>query len=382
MASVEDRRWKRDPETGQRVATGYTGPKPWRARWRDDSGQQRAASFARKVDAEQHLTSVSHRMLTGEYVDPSAGRVTLREYLESWRARQVHRDSTREQVESNFRRHVYPTLGDRQLRSLRPSDIQTWVSERSQHLAPRTVELIYRHLSSAMSDAEHDRLIGRSPCQRIRLPKATKEEVVPPTVDQVHALAEGIAPRYRAAVVLGAGAGLRLGETLGLQVDRIDFLRRELRVDQQLLTPNNGPARLGPPKTESSRRTVPLADEVLVALSRHVEHFPPVDGFVFTTQLDAPVRRSTWHPAWARALSAAGVAGVRFHDLRHFYASALIASGCSVKAVQKALGHASATETLETYAHLWPDDEDRTRAAIQAALTGTTPNPTSTRSSP
>jgi integrase len=66
---------------------------------------------------------------------------------------------------------------------------------------------------------------------------------------------------------------------------------------------------------------------------------------------------------------------VRFHDLRHFYASALISGGCSVKAVQKALGHASATETLDTYAHLWPDDEDRTRAAIGAALAGTTSRP-------
>ncbi len=55
-----------------------------------------------------------------------------------------------------------------------------------------------------------------------------------------------------------------------------------------------------------------------------------------------------------------------FHDLRHHYASALIAAGCSIKAVQEALGHANASETLDTYSHLWPTDEDRIKDAIAA----------------
>ncbi len=87
---------------------------------------------------------------------------------------------------------------------------------------------------------------------------------------------------------------------------------------------------------------------------------------MFTTELDQPVRRSTFQSAWRRATKAVDLERVRFHDLRHHYISA----GCSVKAVQKALGHASATETLETYVHLWPDDEDRTCDAIQGVWTG------------
>lgn len=339
----------------------------WQARWRDPDGRQRAQVFGRKVDAEQFLTSVEHRMLMGEYVDPNAGKVTLREYAEAWRERQVHRPSTQEMVESRLRLHVYPTLGDRQLRAIRPSDIQALVTDRAQHVKPRTVETMYRYLFSIFRDAERDRLIGRSPCDRIKLPKAEKIEIVPPTVEMVEALAEAIADRYRATVVVAAGAGLRLGEVLGLQVDRIDFLRRTLRVDQQLLTPNSGPITLGPPKTPSSVRTVPIADVVVRELARHVERFPPVDGFVFSTEMDNPVRKSTFQAAWARANRAAGCT-VRFHDLRHFYASALISSGCSVKQVQQALGHSSATETLDTYTHLWPSDEDRTREAIAAVF--------------
>lgn len=358
MASVE--RWKpkaNDPKRRPR----------YRARWRDPDGRQQTRVFDRKVDADQFLATVEHRKLVGEYVDPNAGRVTLREYAEAWRARQVHRPATQELVESRLRLHVYPALGDRQLRTIRPSDVQALVTDRASVVSPRTVETMYRYLHSILRDAERDRLISRSPCDGIKLPRATKVEIVPPTVDEVAALSEAIAPRYRATISVAAGAGLRLGEVLGLQVDRIDFLRRQLRVDQQLLSPNSGPVHLGPPKTPSSVRTVPLADVVLEALAEHVRHLDPVDGFVFTTELDNPVRKSTFQAAWARANRDAGVK-VRFHDLRHFYASALIAAGCSVKAVQHALGHASATETLDTYAHLWPSDEDQTRGAIQAVL--------------
>lgn len=371
MAQVVDRRWRKNKQTGKRESTGYSGPSPWLARWRDPEGNQRSQGFARKVDAEQHLISVSHRMLSGEYVDPNAGKVTVEQWCEQWRSVQVHRPSTVAQVESYFRLHVYPVLGDRQLRSVLPSDVQAWVTGRSSVLAPGSVELVYRHFSAAMKAAEQDRLIARTPCQGIRLPKKTKKEIVPPTVEEVEAIAGAIQGRYRAAVVVAAGAGLRLGEVFGLQVDRVDFMRRTIRVDQQLLTLGNGPAVLGPTKTDSSVRTVPIADVVVQELAEHVRRFPPVDGFVFTTELDRPVRRSTFQDAWRRGIKAAGTPSVRFHDLRHHYASALIAAGCSVKVVQKALGHASATETLETYAHLWPEDEDRTRDAIQAVWTGT-----------
>lgn len=82
------------------------------------------------------------------------------------------------------------------------------------------------------------------------------------------------------------------------------------------------------------------------------------------------MRRSTYGgTVWRPTVSAAGLpAGVRFHDLRHHYASLLIRHGESVKTVQARLGHASAAETLDTYSHLWPDSDDRTREAVQAVL--------------
>jgi integrase len=92
---------------------------------------------------------------------------------------------------------------------------------------------------------------------------------------------------------------------------------------------------------------------------------------VFTTGRAGPLTRATFNMTWRKAVKAAGLPeGTGFHELRHFYASLLIASGASVKTVQARLGHKSALETLNTYAHLWPDSEDQTRRAVDTAFGG------------
>lgn len=164
---------------------------------------------------------------------------------------------------------------------------------------------------------------------------------------------------------------LRQGEAFGLTVDRVSFLRRALTVDRQLvLLPGREPY-LAPPKTVASVRTVPLPSVVVDGLAAHLAEYPPRgDGFVFTTERGRPLRRTSFSAqAWQPAVAAAGLpAGTHFHDLRHFYASLLIRHGESVKVVQARLGHASAAETLDTYSHLWPDSDDRTREAVDAVL--------------
>ena len=90
---------------------------------------------------------------------------------------------------------------------------------------------------------------------------------------------------------------------------------------------------------------------------------------MFVTDAGRPIGRSAFGHVWRAAVKAAGApAGTGFHKLRHFYASLLIRHGASVKTVQARLGHASASETLDTYSHLWPDSDDRTRAAVDAVL--------------
>lgn len=188
----------------------------------------------------------------------------------------------------------------------------------------------------------------------------------------VVAMTSSMPERYRALVTFAAGTGLRQGECFGLTLDRVDFLRRQVKVDRQLvLMPGVGPT-LGPPKTTASYRTVPLPDAVLEALSAHLGGYPVgEEGFVFTSGRGEPISRTRFSDGWRPAVRSAGCPGTTFHHLRHFYASLLIRHGESVKVVQSRLGHASAAETLDTYSHLWPDSEDRTRAAVDAVLRST-----------
>jgi integrase len=352
------------------VASVDKVPTGWRARWRTPEGSSRSHTFARRVDAQRHLTAIESSKMTGGYVDASAGRTTLAEYAEAWRSVQVHLPSTVAQVETNLRRHVLPYLGARPLAAIRPTEVQAWVRGRSDVLAPGTVELVYRYLVAIFRAAVADRLISSSPCVGIKLPKVEQRRIEPLTSEAVRALIDAMPDRYRALVVLAAGTGLRQGEAFGLTGDRVDWLRRQAKVDRQMLTlPAQAPV-LAPPKTQASYRTVPLPDVVLAALAAHVGAFPAgPDGLLFTNDRGEPINRTRFSDTWRPAARRAGLpADAGFHALRHFYASLLIRHGESVKVVQSRLGHASAAETLDTYSHLWPDSEDRTRTAVDLVL--------------
>ena len=195
-------------------------------------------------------------------------------------------------------------------------------------------------------------------------------------------------PGFTAYVALCAFAGLRRGEALGVQVGDIDFLGRTLRVTRQLQRAKAADIAVDKdlvdaaggitvvvrsPKYESER-TIYLPDEVVAILSEHVREHTSVgasDRWLFDE------RGKPWHDnlvdyRWRSTRSDGGLS-YRLHDLRHYFASGLIAAGCDVVTVQRAMGHASATTTLSTYAHLWPTAEDKTRAAasdMAAAVLG------------
>jgi len=342
----------------------------YRARWRTPDGASRSKTFAKKGDATRFLNKIETDKVSGSYVDTKGGKVTFDEYAKTWRANQVHRPTTAAQVETNLRRHVIPYLGKRPLGAIRPSEIQAWVRGRSEVLSPATVELVYRYVVSIFRAAVADRLIASSPAVDIKLPRVEVQRVEPLPTDVVEALIQAVPPRYRALIIFAAGTGLRQGECFGLTVDRVDFLRRQVKVDRQLiLLPGSEPV-FGPLKTDSSYRTVPLPNVVTEALAAHLAAHPVGDeGLVFTNEQGQPIRRTRFSDLWRPAVAAAKApTGTGFHALRHYYASLLIRHGESVKTVQARLGHKSAAETLDTYSHLWPDSEDRTRSAVDEVL--------------
>ena len=370
-AGIEDR-WTRtvrlpDGTTKNEPSASHGKGSRWRARYVDDDGREHAKGFARKADAQRWLDEVTAAVVTGQYVDPKAGQITFRDYAERWREMQVQRPSSRAHVESLLRRHAYPTLGERHLSAILPSDVQAWV--KGSDLAPATVGVIHGIVSTVMKAAIRDRRIASNPCEGTKLPKVQRAQIVPLTTEQISAVRDVLPGELQALVTLAAGTGMRQGECFGLTVDRVRFLERAATVDRQLVTVAGQPPTFGPPKTRASNRTIPLPQVVVDALATHLAQFPAEPGGLVFRLSGKPITRSAFGHRWRDAVAAAGLpAGTGFHALRHYYASLLIRHGESVKTVQARLGHASAVETLDTYSHLWPDSDDRTRDAIDSVL--------------
>lgn len=343
----------------------------WRARWYERGGKHRSKTFDRKIDAERWLMKVGHDQMTGAYVDPTAGQVTFKAWAEEWRRAKLHRESTTTQVESHLRLHVYPVLGDVPIGRIRPSDVQALVNKIALDLAPSTVEVLYAYLSNVFKMAVRDRIIVATPCDGIQLPPRKPAVLELLSAEQVGAAADAIAEHYRVAVILGAGAGLRPAEALGLTVDRVDFLRGTITVDRQLWTPSrkgSGPPRLVVPKTGASHRVVPVPQFVVDELAAHLARRPS-DHLILRTMRGGAVRRARYNDAWNVAKAKVDLpAWATPHDLRNFYASLLIRQGLDVKTVQRRLGHRSAVTTLDVYGQLWTDHEDRTRDAVTDVL--------------
>jgi integrase len=277
--------------------------------------------FARKLDATRWLAEVEHSKLAGAYVDPKAGRITFQAYAEQWRMMQPHRDGTATSVEQQLRRHVYPSLGDRSIGAMLPSEIQALVTRIGQTLAASTVAVVYGRISAVFSAAVRDRVIAVSPCVDVKRPKPSTEVEVVLTTDQVLAIADAILPMYRALVLTMAGTGLRPGEAFGLTVDAAPHdLRREVRVERQLVRVRGRSVVLTSLlKTDSSRRTVPVGQVVIDAVTRHQAEYRPHPelGLVFTNGRGGPLQQSPFAGTWETARERAGVPGwATPHDLR------------------------------------------------------------------
>jgi integrase len=190
-----------------------------------------------------------------------------------------------------------------------------------------------------------------------------------PTALQVRALLDAADRDFRAFVALCAFAGLRLGEAAAVQVGDVDLSGRTLLVRRQVQRERGGGVEIRSPKY-GSERTVYLADGLVTIVKAHITRLSGrgAERWLFHGENGNPPHQNTVGYGWRKAREAAGSPKIKLHDLRHYYASGLIAAGCDVVTVQRSLGHSSATVTLNTYAHLWPTAEDRTRAAAAAML--------------
>jgi integrase len=214
-------------------------------------------------------------------------------------------------------------------------------------------------------------VIASDPSEGVKLPRGRRADVAMelPTAAQVRGLLDAADRDFRAFVALCAFAGLRLGEAAALQVGDFDLPGRRLVVRRQVQRKNGGEVDLRPPKY-GSERTIYLADGLADIVTAHIARLRGrgAQRWLFRGENGNPPHQNTVGYWWRKTRRDAGHPTTKLHDLRHFYASGLIAAGCDVVTVQRALGHSSATVTLNTYAHLWPTAEDRTRTAAAALL--------------
>jgi integrase len=318
-------------------------------------------TFRRKVDAQAWLTAQTAAVQDGTHIHPRQAKLTVGEWCDSWLAGYgTRRASTVRQARVHIAQ-IQTAFGDRPLAAVRPSDVRAWTAKlKADGTADSYVYALHNRVSQLMSDAVHDGLLIRSPCSRRTAPPAGRPRPYVATTEQVFALRDAFAEHQRPAVLVGAFAGLRTAEVVGLRVIDLDL-------DDLAICPSQQ-ARGLELKTAMSKTPVPIPAELADELAASIEKFG--GEYVVTDGLKGP--SSTW--AIERATRAAKrkvpelPEAFRFHDLRHYFASLLIASGLDVKTVQHRLRHGSATTTLNTYSHLWPDRDEQTRAAVGAVL--------------
>ena len=230
----------------------------------------------------------------------------------------------------------------RSVPSVRPS-LQAWVKGRAEVLAPSTVATVVQVVVSIFRAAVADRVIPSSPTIGLKLPQQTGGEVRPLTSEQVAALAGAVADRYRALVIAGAGTGLRAGELPRPNGGPSGLPEAHCPCRSPTHHPGRPSALPRPAENDLEPRALSLCrGSCSTRPAAHRSLLPRTLRSEFTQPNGQPVHRSHLGHVWRRAIKSVGPVGAHFHDLRHFAASALIASGASVKSVQHFLGHTSA----------------------------------------
>lgn len=325
-------------------------------RLRDPAGAMYKRTFRTKREAETFEARERADRSRGAWVDPRKAATSFADVASYWLASNPgKRASGLARDESIVSRHLLPVLGRRPVSSITPSDVQTLVTAWASEAAPRTVHRQYGVLRAILNAAVNLDLLARTPCRGVKLPTVDQVDCHIVTSEELGALAEALGPGLATMAYLAAVLGLRWGECAGLRVGRLDFLRSTLTVAEQRTRGRAGVMINGAPKSRAGRRTLSAPTALMAELGEHLARRglsgADPEAFVFVGPLGRPLNYSTWlHRAWKPACSAAGLAGLRFHDLRHANATGMVAAGIDVKTAQVRLGHADPRQTLGIYA--------------------------------
>jgi integrase len=299
----------------------------------------------------------------------------LAEYAASW-LESIHglvRPRTYEGYESRLRQHVLPRLGQQRLDEINVDDVLALISDlRERGYSAWSIRSILTPLSRLLNHAVRRDVIAVSPVSKLdrtERPAVWRREQRVLNRDEIGRLLEAAPPRYRTLLATAIMSGLRQSELLALRWRSIDFTEEVIHVRNALDRHGNDV----PPKTQHAVRDVILVPALAAELQAHrsSSRFDKADDYVFASLVGTPLHwRNVSRRALAPALRAAGIESVRWHDLRHCFASLLIGGGANVVFTSRQLGHGSSDITLRVYAHLFDRAEqaERTRAMLEEMM--------------
>jgi len=284
------------------------------------------------------------------------------------------RIGTVESYSGFIRLYLRPKLGHIPLNKLTTNDIQqcyTWMKtdgrsvkreERGNGLSDNVLQSCHSVCRKILDQAEAEHLIHSNPADNCKLPTVHRREMqVLNREEMQRLLIQAKYEGYYELFLLELSTGLRIGELLALQWDDLNFTTGELKIDKQVLRGNHDPA-VTEPKTKASIRTVILPPSVLNALKEYRKTVNSRWLFPSPRRNDAPLSPCTVQQRFGLILEHAGIKRIRFHDLRHTFATNALKHGMDVKTLSTIIGHISSRTTLNVYAHV--TDEMKQKAAV------------------
>ncbi|MFC1933277.1 tyrosine recombinase XerC [Chloroflexota bacterium] len=317
----------------------------------------------RKSDAQKRLNELLVSLDKGVYTPP--GRLTVREHLQNWLQGYVKTNCSQRTLDgyqSIIETHLIPALGHVQLKHLHTQAIQSYYGKAVEHLSARTVHHQHRVLSQSLKYAVRQGYLGRNPAEMVDLPSPSKKVMRTLTPGEVEVLFDSAQDNYYYPVVYTAvSTGLRQAELLGIRWRDIDLDMLSISVSQVLYI-RKGVYQFKEPKTARSRRRVSMTPKLAIFLRQYragreglyIELGKPLtlDDLIFTNVEGKPIDARVLSHAFSRMATKARLGHVRFHDLRHTFASLMLLRGAKPKVISEALGHASVGFTMDVYSHI------------------------------
>jgi integrase len=287
------------------------------------------------------------------------------EHLHNWLEGYVKTNCslrTLDGYQSIIEHHLIPALGQVQLKHLYPQAIQSYYGKACERLSARTVHHHHRVLSQSLKYAVRQGYLGRNPAELVDPPSPRKNTMRTLTPTEVEVLFEDAKDNYYYPVIYTAvSTGLRQAELLGLRWRDVDLDMLSISVSQ-VLYKRRGVCQFKEPKTAHSRRRVSMTPKLAVFLKgyraeRESLYFElgkllSLDDLVFASVDGKPIDPCVLTHSFSKIAARAGLKGVRFHDLRHTFASLMLLRGAKPKVISEALGHSSVAFTMDTYSHI------------------------------